>query len=124
MPATIHEVNLQPWWPDTTTLPARAELDYDPVTDNLLVAFDRSRPAEHAYLEIGDHDYVALRLALDTGEVVGIVIEDFHTVALDRHLSWRQLVEIAGTRAFKRAAPAEFPAIAAFIAEIERLPSH
>lgn len=115
------EADIEPRWPDIASLPERAELDYDPVTDSLLIAFDRTRPAEHAYLETGDEDYVALRLALDTGEVVGIVVEDLNRGTLARHPSWRRLVEIAGTRSFRRAAPADYPALAAFIDTIERL---
>ncbi|MGH2561466.1 MAG: hypothetical protein ACRDJH_20570 [Thermomicrobiales bacterium] len=118
MAVTSYEADLQPWWPEIESLPARAELDYDPVTDSLLVAFDPTRPAEHFYLDTGAHGYLALRLALDTAEVVGIVIEDLNTVALSRHPSWQRLVEIAGTRSFKRAEPADYSAIAAFIADV------
>ncbi|MGH2533416.1 MAG: hypothetical protein ACRDJW_14045 [Thermomicrobiales bacterium] len=118
MAVTSYRADLQPWWPDIESLPARAELDYDPVTDCLLVAFDPTRPAEHLYLDTDDHGYVALRLALDTAEVVGIVIEDVNTVALNRHPSWRRLVEVAGTRTFMRASPADYSAIAAFIDDV------
>jgi hypothetical protein len=121
MAMTNHHIVLEPQWPEIDALPTRAELDYDPEIDSLLVAFDPTCPAEHVYLDIDGQGYVALRLALDTGEVVGIEVEDLHSVALPRHPAWHRLVELAGINAPQSVAPASYSVIAAFIADIRTL---
>jgi hypothetical protein len=73
-------------------------------------------------VDIDGRDYVSLRLALDTQEVVGIEVEALQPLALRRHPSWQRLVDIAGINEFKAAEPADYPLIAAFIAEIAALP--
>ncbi|HET8522067.1 MAG TPA: DUF2283 domain-containing protein [Thermomicrobiales bacterium] len=117
-----HVVDLQPWWPDFERLPTRSRLYYDSTVDSLLISFDPTRPAEHVYLDTGLISYVALRAALDTAEVVGIEIDALQPLALRQHPSWQRLVHMAGVDEFKAAEPADYPVIAAFIAEIAAFP--
>ncbi len=116
------EAELEPRWPDLGTLPERTSLDFDPVADSLLITWDRTRPAENVYVDIEGRDYVSLRLALDTQEVVGIEVEALQPLALRRHPSWQRLVDIAGVNAFKQAEVDDYSIIAAFIEEVARLP--
>ncbi|MGH2532242.1 MAG: hypothetical protein ACRDJW_08020 [Thermomicrobiales bacterium] len=103
--------------------PADMLLGYDPTLDSLAIAFGgRVQPATIDPIDGDAGDYVSLRIDLDNGQdVVGIEIENVG-MALVRHPSWRPVVEAAPAESrMSRVNPSVLPALAALVADIDRL---
>lgn len=66
--------------------PDRVRFTYDRPTDTLFTdLFGEARPAASDPVELGDRDFVFLRLDVETGDVVGLQIEGFLSYAVDQH---------------------------------------
>ncbi|MGH2559658.1 MAG: hypothetical protein ACRDJH_11380 [Thermomicrobiales bacterium] len=111
-------------WPDHSLIdPADMLIDYDQPSDSLAIAFGgRVQPATIDPIDGEAGDYVSLRIDLENGEdVVGIEIENVG-MALDRHPTWRPVVEAAPTETqMSRVSPSVWPALAALVADVDRL---
>jgi hypothetical protein len=77
----------RPRWPDVASLtPDRVRLTYDRPTDTLYVDFSgEAMAAGSVPLDRGDRDYLFLRVAPETEEVVGLQIEHFLSYAILQH---------------------------------------
>ncbi len=92
----------RPVWPDLATLP-KGELRfvYDRLTDTLFADFYASvRPTATEPLDVGDRDYLFVRVDPETSEVVGLQIEDFRSYALAIHPDFVTAFELAELRGF------------------------
>lgn len=87
----------RPTWPAIERLPEQQiRFSYDRPTDTLFVDFyGRARPASSEPLDVGDRDYLFVRVDPLTQEVVGLQIEEFLAYAVDRHPAFVAALAIA-----------------------------
>jgi len=119
------------------TMPEPAALDMDRIvwsyrrdSDTLLVdLYGRGRPALSVPLDIGERDYLFVRVDVKTDEVVGLQIEDFLDYAVVRHpelvdaLTFAELdgIDEADVDSLRRGVGPSARPIAAAVAVYDRL---
>lgn len=88
---------VQPKWPLIDHLPPRQiRFGYDRRTDTLFVDFyGRASPASGEPLDVGDRDYLFLRVDPVTQAVVGHQIENFLADAVEQHREFVAALRIA-----------------------------
>lgn len=95
-----------PKWPPIRALPLeQVRFAYDRPSNTLFVDFyGEARPAASIPLDLGDRDYLYLRVDVQSKEVVGLQIESFLTYALRLH---PELVDVLGIATLEGIEPDE-----------------
>ena len=112
-----------PTWPASVD-PAQTLLSYNPLADELVILFgDAARPHVVEPLGGASPDYVSLLLDLESdAEVVGVMVEAAHGVAITEHPEWRSVVNAAPSEAvLSRPDQSVWPDLARFVADIRSL---
>ena len=86
-----------PKWPELESLPkGQVRFTYDRPSDTLYVDFyGKARPASSEPLDVGDRDYLFVRVDPQTDEVVGVQIESFLAYAVKQHPYFVEVLEVA-----------------------------
>jgi hypothetical protein len=91
-----------PKWPEIESLPkGQVRFTYDGRLDTLFVNFyGKARPAASEPLDVGERDYLFVRVDPLSQEVVGLQIEDFLSYAVGLYPGWVEAIEIADLRGY------------------------
>lgn len=80
-----------PVWPDPMPEPGSLRLLYGAYADELVVLFDDEKhPAVYFdFIATLDQDYAAIKINMQSGDVIGVLVYPLAALAVERHPAWR-----------------------------------
>ena len=80
-----------PAWPETIPNADRLRLIYGSFADELVVLFEEGRGCEgyFDFIATPDRDFAAIKIDIDSGAVIGVLVYPLAAWAVKRHPAWR-----------------------------------
>jgi hypothetical protein len=90
-PAQVDHVWDKPVWPPTIPSAERLRLLYGSDADELVVLFaeGRGRDGYFDFIATPNLDYAAIKVAMDSGMIIGVMVYPLAAWAIERHPAWR-----------------------------------
>lgn len=84
-----------PSWPDHLPGAAEMRLAYGDIADELVVLFDTSLHGDAVFIWVAtpDFDYAAIKVEMETAEVIGVMVYPLRAFAVKLHPSWSEAAD-------------------------------